>query len=76
MPLLLSPFTAIGLSRDVQIISHKSTKFILFNNSLLRENILAKARNGESNQWHEWPAIVKCNLKSILVFVKQPHCSH
>ena len=24
----------------------------------------------ESNHWHEWPAIVKSNLKSILVFVK------
>ena len=26
--------------------------------------------NGESKQWHERPAIVKSNLKSILVFVK------
>ena len=25
---------------------------------------------GESKQWHEWPAIVKSNLKSIFVFVK------
>ena len=28
--------------------------------------------NGESKQWHERPAIVKFNLKSILVFVKHP----
>ena len=28
--------------------------------------------NDESNQWHELPAIVKFNLKSILVFVKHP----
>ena len=28
--------------------------------------------NDESKQWHEWPAIVKSNLKSILVFVKHP----
>ena len=27
---------------------------------------------GESKQWHEWPAIVKSNLKSILVFVEHP----
>ena len=26
--------------------------------------------NGESKQWHEWPVIVKSNLKSILVFVR------
>ena len=26
--------------------------------------------DGESKQWHEQPAIVKSNLKSILVFVK------
>ena len=32
--------------------------------------------NGESNQWHEQPAIVKSNLKSILVFVKHPPGSH
>ena len=28
--------------------------------------------NGESKQWPERPAIVKSNLKSILVFVKHP----
>ena len=26
--------------------------------------------NGKRKQWHERPAIVKSNLKSILVFVK------
>ena len=28
--------------------------------------------NDERKQWHEWPAIVQSNLKSILVFVKHP----
>ena len=28
--------------------------------------------NGKNKQWYEWPAIVKSNLKSILVFVKHP----
>ena len=28
--------------------------------------------NGERKLWHEWPAIVKSNLKTILVFVKHP----
>ena len=28
--------------------------------------------NDEKKQWHERPAILKSNLKSILVFVKQP----
>ena len=34
--------------------------------------MLSKDHNGESKQWHERPAIVKSNLKSILVFVKHP----
>ena len=29
--------------------------------------------NGESKQWHEQPAIVKSNLKLILVFVKHSY---
>ena len=55
---------------------HKSTEFTLFDNSLMKEKILSKDHNletnGDSNQWQEWPAIVKSNLKSILVFVKHP----
>ena len=47
---------------------HKSTEFTYFDSSLLKEKILSKDHNGESNQWHEWPAIVKSNLKSISVF--------
>ena len=49
---------------------HKSTEFTFFDSSLLKEKILSKDHYGESNQWHEWSAIVKSNLKSILVFVK------
>ena len=29
--------------------------------------------NGEKKQWHEQHAIIKSNLKSILVFVKYSH---
>ena len=36
------------------------------------EKILDNDHNDESKQWHEWPAIVKSNLKAILFFVKQP----
>ena len=69
---LLSPFTGIGLSKDVQIMVKKSTEYTFLDDSLLKENILSKDHNGKSKQWHDWPAIVKSNLKSILVFVKHP----
>ena len=49
---------------------HKSTKFIFFDNSLLKEKILSKDHNGERKQWHDQPAIFKYNLNLILVFVK------
>ena len=49
---------------------HKSTEFTFVDSSLLKEKILSKDHNGESNQWHEWAAIVKSNLKSILIVVK------
>ena len=52
---------------------HKSTEFSFLDNSLLKETILfSKDHIGESRQWHERPAIVESNLKSILVFVKHP----
>ena len=55
---------------------HKSTELSFFDSSLLKEKILSKDQNretiGENNQWHEWPAILKSNLKLILVFVKHP----
>ena len=52
-------------------LGHKYTEFtFFFDNSLLKEKILSKDHNGESKQWHERPAIVKSNLKLILVFVK------
>ena len=66
---LLSPFTGISPSRDVKIIV---SNLFFFNNSLLKEKTLSKDHNGESNQWHEWSAIIMSNLKSILVFLKQP----
>ena len=49
---------------------HKSTKFQFVENSILKEKMLSKDHNGKSNQWHEWLAIVKSNLKLILNFVK------
>ena len=55
---------------------HKSTELTYFDSSLLIEgkNIYPVdhnwENNSESNQWHEWPPIVKSNLKSI--FVKHP----
>ena len=52
---------------------HKSTEFIFFDNSLLKEKyylkIIIERPNDDSNQWH---VIVKSNLNSILVFVKHP----
>ena len=44
--------------------------YIFVDNSLLKEKVLSKDHNGERKQWHEQPAIVKSNLKLILVFVK------
>ena len=42
----------------------------------MKEKILSKDHNwetnGESNQWHEQPATVKFNLKSILVLWNTP----
>ena len=53
---------------------HKSTEFTFFDSSLLKDKISSKDHNwetnGESNQWHQCPAILKSKLKSILVFVK------
>ena len=49
---------------------HKSTEFTFWDNSVLKENIVSKDHNGESKQWHDRPAIVISNVKSILVFVK------
>ena len=51
---------------------HKSTEFTFFDSSLSKEKIFSKDHISESNQCHGWPAIVKSNLKSILVFVKHP----
>ena len=28
----------------------------------MKEKILSRDHNGESNQWHKWPAIVKLDL--------------
>ena len=71
---LISPFTGIGLSRDVQIMVTNLQNLHFFDSSLLEGKNSSKDHNWEtnrdSNQWHEWPAIVKSNLKSILVFVK------
>ena len=67
----LSPFTDIGLSRLVQIMVTNLQNFKFCYNSFLKEKILSKDHNGDSNQWHEWPAIFKSNIKLILVFVKR-----
>ena len=45
----LSTFTGIGLSNH----GHKCTELTFFDNSLLKEKIISKDHNGESNQWHE-----------------------
>ena len=44
---LLSPFTGIGLSRDVQNIhGHKSTEYKFVDNLLLKENMLIYLKTG------------------------------
>ena len=65
MPLVSLTISGIAFSRDVPNRGNKSTEFTSLDD-------YHKDHNGESNQWHEWPAIVKSNLKSILVFVKHP----
>ena len=50
---LLSPFTGISFSRDVQIMVTNLQKFTFFDSSLLKAKIFSKDHNGESNQWHE-----------------------
>ena len=51
-----------------------------FDSSLLKEKILSKNHNretnGESKRWHERLAIVKSNLNLILVFVKHHSWIH
>ena len=71
MPLFaLTIYWHWSLKERTQSWSCKSTELTFVDNSLLKEKILSKDHNGESKQWHELPAIVKSNLKSILVFVK------
>ena len=69
---LLSSFTGIGLSREVQTMVTNLQNLHIVDNSLLRGIFSAKDHNGESKQWHELPVIVESNLKLILFFVKHP----
>ena len=72
MPLVPLTIPGIGISRDVQIVVTNLWN-LHFYIPLLKEKTLSKDHNwetnGESNQWHEWPAI----YKSILFFVRHPH---
>ena len=53
---------------------HKSTKFTFCYSLLLKAKILSKDHNGESNQWHEWPATVNLSLCETLPYAYLQAC--
>ena len=64
----LSSFTCIGFSRDVPIVVTNLQNF----HFLIVHKDHNWETNGESNQWHEWPAIVQVQVKVDLSLCETP----